>query len=88
MPAVDVDGEGGEGVGAEPTGKGAGKVDGTSVSGSSQLVRLAEDGSHYQVTLYAPPKPTAKPPFAGFCTTLAVTLPTDGQGIVTEVIEE
>ena len=52
----------------------AGKVDGNKVSGSSQLVRLAEDGLSCQVTLYAPTKPTAKPPFAGFCKTLAVTL--------------
>ncbi len=63
----------------------AGKVGGASVSGSSQLVRLAGDGSPYQVTLYAPPKPTAKPPFEGFCKTLDVKLTLDEQNIVTAV---
>ena len=63
----------------------AGLVDGVKVSGSSQLVRLAEDGSPYQVTLYAPPKPTAKPPFEGWCETLAVTLIIGDQGVVTGV---
>ncbi len=63
----------------------AGMVDGAKVSGSSQLVRLAGDGSPYQVTLYAPPKATAKPPFEGWCETLAVSLRVDGQNIVTGV---
>ena len=62
----------------------AGKVGGASVSGSSQLVRLAEDGLSCQVTLYAPPKPTAKPPFDGFCKTFAVMLTIEAD-IVTKV---
>ena len=63
----------------------AGKVGGASVSGSSQLVpRLAEDGSPYQVTLYAPPKKG----FDGWCKTLAVTLVVDDQNVVTEVAAE
>ena len=58
----------------------AGKVGGASVSGSSQLVpRLAEDGSPYQVTLYAPPKGA----FAGWCETLAVTITEDEQHVAT-----
>ena len=61
----------------------AGKVGGASVSGSSQLVN---DGDGWKVTLYAPPKPTAKPPFEGFCEALAVTLVIDDQGVVTEVV--
>jgi len=63
----------------------AGKVDGVKVSGSSQLVRLAGDGSPYQVTLYAPPKATAKPPVEGWCETFDVTLTTDEKNVVTEV---
>ena len=59
----------------------AGKVEGASVSGSSQLVN---DGEGWKVTLYAPPKPTAKPPFAGFCKTFAVTLTIDAN-VVTDV---
>ena len=66
----------------------AGKVGGVKVSGSSQLVRLAGDGSPYQVTLYAPPKPTAKPPFESWCETLAVSLRVDGQNIVTGMAVE
>ncbi len=61
----------------------AGKVGGASVSGSSQLVN---DGNGWKVTLYAPPKPTAKPPFEGWCETLVVTLVIDDQGVVTEVV--
>ena len=66
----------------------AGKVGGVSVSGSSQLVlgRRVEDAAPYQVTLYAPAKPTAKPPFDCFCRTLAVTLSFDEQGIVTKPV--
>jgi hypothetical protein len=48
----------------------AGKVKGTKVSGSSQLVN---DGKGWSVTLYAPPKA----PFDGWCETFAVTLTTD-----------
>ena len=66
-----------------------GKVDGTSVSGSSQLVWGGGSAGTalpgWQVTLYAPPKATAKPPFAGWCETFAVTLTTDDQGVVTDV---
>ena len=66
-----------------------GKVDGTSVSGSSQLVwgggSVGTALPGWQVTLYAPPKETAKPPFAGWCETFAVTLTTDDQGVVTDV---
>ena len=66
-----------------------GKVDGTSVSGSSQLVwgggSVGTALPGWQVTLYAPPKATAKPPFAGWCETFAVTLTTDDQGVVTDV---
>ena len=57
----------------------AGKVGGASVSGSSQLV-WGENG--WQVTLYAPPKGV----FAGFCETFAVTLTTDVQNVVTDVV--
>ena len=60
----------------------AGMVDGVKVSGSSQLV---DDGKGWKVTLYAPPKPTAKPPFDGWCETLAVTLTTNAQNVVTDV---
>ena len=60
----------------------AGKVGGASVSGTSQLVN---DGDGWKVTLYTPPKPTARPPFVGFCKTLAVALTLDAQNIVTEV---
>ena len=61
----------------------AGKIGGASVSGSSQLVKT-EDG--WQVTLYAPPKATAKPPFDGFCKTFAVTVTVDDAKVVTDVI--
>jgi hypothetical protein len=61
----------------------AGKIGGASVSGSSQLVKT-EDG--WQVTLYAPPKATAKPPFDGFCETFAVTLTVDDANVVTDVV--
>ena len=63
----------------------SGKIGGVSVSGSSQLVRLAGDGSPYRITFYAPPKPTAKPPFDGWCETFDVKLTTDKQNIVTAV---
>ena len=66
-----------------------GKVGGTSVSGSSQLVwgggSVGTALPGWQVTLYAPPKETANPPFAGWCETFAVTLTTDDQGVVTDV---
>ena len=69
----------------------AGKVGGASVSGASQLVWVSgalgetalPDG--WYVTIYAPPKPTAKPPFDGFCVTLAVELTPNEQNVVTEV---
>ena len=70
----------------------AGKVGGASVSGSSQLVWVESghagrvtlpDG--WVVTLYAPPKGTAKPPFAGWCETLAVDLVLGDQNVVTAV---
>jgi len=53
----------------------AGKVEGVSVSGSSQVVRnpARPESAPYQVTLYAPPKGA----FAGFCMTLDVTLTVD-----------
>ena len=65
----------------------AGKVDGAKVSGSSQLVLnpARPESAPYQVTLYAPPKQTAKPPFAGWCETFPVNLTTDGQNVVTDV---
>ena len=63
----------------------AGLVDGNKVSGASQLVRLSEDGTSCHVTLYAPPKPKAKPPFEGWCETFAVTLTVDEQNIVMDV---
>ena len=66
----------------------AGTVDGNKVSGSSQLVRLAEDGSSCQVTLYAPPKPAAKPPVESWCKTFTVTLTFDDQGFVRDVAVE
>ena len=56
----------------------AGLVGGNKVSGSSQLV---DDGKGWKVTLYAPPKP----PFEGWCETLAVTLIIGDQGVVTGV---
>ena len=59
-----------------------GKIGGASVSGSSQLVKT-EDG--WQVTLYAPPKPTAKPPFAGWCETFPVTLSFGDANVVSDV---
>ena len=49
----------------------AGKVNGASMSGSSQLV-LTDDG--WQVTLYAPSKAL----FQGFCKTIAVSVDADG----------
>ena len=57
----------------------SGTVGGAKVSGSSQLV-WGENG--WQVTLYAPPKGL----FAGFCETFAVTLTTDVQNVVTDVV--
>ena len=59
----------------------AGKVGGTKVSGSSQLVN---DGMGWKVTLYAP----AKAPFDGWCETFAVTLKTDEKNVVTDVTVE
>ena len=66
----------------------AGKVGGTKVSGSSQLVvnPARPESAPYQVTLYAPPKPTAKPPVESWCKTFDVTLTFDGQSnVVTDV---
>jgi hypothetical protein len=63
----------------------AGKVEGVSVSGSSQLVN---DGEGWKVTLYAPPKPTAKPPVESWCKTFTVTLTFDDQGFVRDVAVE
>jgi len=60
----------------------AGKIGGASVSGSSQLVKT--DGG-WQVTLYAPPKPTAKPPFEGWCETFDVTLSFGDANVVSDV---
>ena len=60
----------------------AGKKDGVSVSGSAQLVW---NGKGWQVTFYASPKPTMKPPFDGWCEILPVELTMDEQNIVTEV---
>ena len=54
----------------------AGKVGGTKVSGSSQLV-LTETG--WQVTIYAPPKA----PFTGFFKTIAVSV--DAAGTISKV---
>ena len=60
----------------------AGKVGGTKVSGSSQLVN---DGTGWSVTLYAP----KKAPFDGWCETFAVTLKTDeGTHVVSDVTVE
>ena len=56
----------------------AGKVEGVSVSGSTQLVW---NGEGWQVTLYAPPKGA----FEGFSETLAVTLTVDDTNAVTDV---
>ena len=56
----------------------AGKVEGVSVSGSSQLVC---DGDAWKVTLYAPPKGA----FKGFSETFAVTLTFDEANAVTDV---
>ena len=44
------------------------------------------NGAACRVTLYAPPKPTAKPPFKGFCKTFAVTLTLDEQKIVINAV--
>jgi len=60
----------------------SGKIGGVSVSGSSQLVW---NGECWQVTFYAAPKPTAKPPFEGWCETFDVKLTLDKQNIVTAV---
>ena len=56
----------------------AGKIGGVGVSGASQLVR---DGESWKTTVYAPPKPSSKPPFDGWCETLSVDLTMDGQSI-------
>ena len=56
----------------------AGKVEGVSVSGSSQLVC---DGDAWKVTLYAPPKGA----FKGFSETFAVILAVDEANAVTDV---
>ena len=58
----------------------AGKVKGTKVSGSSQLVN---DGNGWSVTVYAPPKA----PFDGFCETYAVALKLDDDGNVVTAVE-
>ena len=65
----------------------AGKVGGASVSGSSQLVLnpARPESAPYHVTLYAPPKATAKPPFDGWSETLAVDLVLGDQNVVTAV---
>jgi hypothetical protein len=63
----------------------AGKVGGVSVSGSSQLV-YGENG--WQVTLYAPPKPKAKPAFEGWCKTFAVTLTFDANVAIGATLAE
>ena len=64
----------------------SGKIDGASVSGSSQLVWGGGRGATalpdgWYVTLYAP----AKGAFAGWCETFAVELTFDGQ-VVTDVV--
>ena len=56
----------------------AGKVGGTTVSGSSQLIN---DGTGWLVTLYAPPKAL----FDGWSKTFDVTLTTDENNVVTDV---
>ena len=66
----------------------SGKKDGVSVSGSAQIVLTGHAGEGaplYRITFYAPPKPKAKPPFAGWCETFDVKLTTDEQNIVTAV---
>ena len=60
----------------------SGKKGGVSISGSAQMVW---NGEGWQVTFYASPKPTAKPPFAGRCEMFPVTLETDKQNVVTAV---
>ena len=64
-----------------------GMVDGAKVSGSSQLVlvRRDEGTALCQVTLYVPPKTTAKPPVESWCKAFTVTLTLDGQNVVTDV---
>ena len=52
--------------------------------GPARWPRLAEDGSPYRVTVYAP----AKKGFDGWCATLVVTLVVDDQNVVTEVVSE
>ena len=59
----------------------SGKIGGVSVSGSAQLVW---SGEGWKMTFYAPPKPTAKPPFAGWCETFPVSLTLE-ENIVTAV---
>ena len=56
----------------------AGKVGGTTVSGSSQLIN---DGTGWLVTLYAPPNAL----FDGWSKTFDVTLTTDENNVVTDV---
>ena len=66
----------------------SGKIGGVSVSGSAQVVLVGRDGDDAPlclVTFYAPPKPKAKPPFAGWCETFPVDLTLDEQNIVTKV---
>ena len=58
----------------------AGKIAGSAVSGSSQLV-FADDGN-WHVTLYAPPKGS----FPGWCATISVALVVDGQNVVIDVV--
>ena len=59
----------------------SGKIGGVSVSGSAQIVW---DGKGWKMTVYAPPKPTAKPPFEGWCETFPVRLTLE-ENIVTAV---
>ena len=57
----------------------AGKVEGVSVSGSSQLV-IADDGKWY-ATLYAPPKKG----FDGWCATIPLAIEVDEDNVVIDV---
>jgi hypothetical protein len=59
----------------------SGKIGGVSVSGSAQIVW---DGEGWKMTVYAPPKPKAKPPFDGWCETFPVRLTLE-ENIVTAV---
>ena len=59
----------------------SGKIGGVSVSGSAQIVW---DGKGWKMTVYAPSKPKAKPPFDGWCETFPVRLTLE-ESIVTAV---